>query len=141
MPPSRAWQLIRDVDAWIRLLEGYDGHTVEGGGAILLQLRGEVRFMTKVARLRIEVTEEWPPAELAFSMTGTTDPLAGGGRLRIVPLGDDACEVSYELSLDAGGIAAPVLNAFLEKVVPRAVGDLAARLADHLTAPGEAVPA
>jgi hypothetical protein len=43
--------------------------------------------------------------------------------------------VSYELDLEAHGVAAPVLNAFLESVLPRAIGDLGTRLSERLELP------
>jgi carbon monoxide dehydrogenase subunit G len=131
--PDVAWLFIRNLDNWIREFQGYDDHTVEADGSILLQMRGKMGFMTKVTRLRIVITEEQPPSRLSFSMTGVTDALDGGGELHITPTEGGTSIISYRVTLSGRGIAAPVLNEFLNFVVPDAIGDLAARIAERLT--------
>lgn len=133
VPPDVAWLFIRNLDNWIREFQGYDDHTVEADGSILLQMRGKMGFMTKVTRLRIVITDEQPPSQLSFSMIGVTDALEGGGKLQITPAEGDAAIVSYRVILSGRGIAAPVLNEFLNFIVPEAIGDLAARIAERLT--------
>lgn len=125
---------VRDLDNWIQEFGGYDSHTVEEDGSILLQMRGKMGFMTKVTRLRIMITDEQPPSRITFSMTGVTDALEGDGELRITPAEGGASTVSYRVALSGRGIAAPVLNEFLNLVVPQTIGDLAERIAERLTA-------
>lgn len=132
--PEAAWLFVRDLDNWIREFQGYDSHTVEEDGSILLQMRGKMGFMTKVTRLRIVITDEQPPSRLTFSMTGVTDALQGDGELQITPADGGASIVSYRVTLSGRGIAAPVLNEFLNLVVPQTIGDLADRIAERLTA-------
>jgi hypothetical protein len=66
-------------------------------------------------------------------MTGVTDALDGGGELHITPTEGGTSIISYRVTLSGRGIAAPVLNEFLNFVVPDAIGDLAARIAERLT--------
>jgi carbon monoxide dehydrogenase subunit G len=131
-PPERAWEFVRDFENWIREFDGYDAHTVEPEETIVLQLRGKVGFMTKVTRFRIAITDEDPPRRLAFSMKGLTDPLEGGGELSIAAVPDGSSIVSYRLTVAGRGMSAPILDAFLADVLPKAVGDLAAGIAERL---------
>jgi carbon monoxide dehydrogenase subunit G len=129
---EEAWSFIRDFENWITEFQGYDGHEVSDDASITLRMRGKVGPMSKVTRLRIVITGERPPHHLTFSMTGTTDPLVGDGQLDVTPASGSGARVAYRVRLNARGIAAPVLDEFLLKVVPQTVGDLSRRIADRL---------
>jgi carbon monoxide dehydrogenase subunit G len=125
---------MRDFENWIAEFEGYDAHEVADDGTITLRMRGKIGPLTKVTRLRIAIVDEQPPHRLGFAMTGVTDALEGDGELAVAPAEAGRSRVSYRLRLSGRGIAAPVLDEFLDIVVPRAIGDLAGRIGERLGA-------
>ena len=129
-----AWAFVRDFENWIGEFEGYDSHEVDADGTITLRMRGKIGPLTKTTRLRIAIVDEEPPSRISFTMTGVTDALEGDGELRVEPAGEARSRVSYRLRLSGRGIAAPVLDEFLDAVVPRAIGDLAGRIGERLGA-------
>jgi carbon monoxide dehydrogenase subunit G len=132
--PEAAWAFVREIENWIPEFQGYQDHVLEPDGTISLRMRGKVGPLTKVTRLRISIVHEQPPNRIEFSMHGMTDALDGDGELTITAVDGGASLVAYRVALEGRGIAAPVLNEFLNFVVPQAIGDLADRISTRLDA-------
>lgn len=130
--PREVWDFLLDISNWIREFDGYVGHEIEADGAIVVSMAAHVVFITKRSRLRVVLGEQDPPRRLRFTLEGLDDPLTGDGELTCTPDATGGTVIAFRVSLRASGVAAPLLEEFLERVVPSTIGDLSARISDLL---------
>jgi 3-oxosteroid 1-dehydrogenase len=139
--PAIVWEFLLEIENWVGEFEGYVDHQVEADGGIVLRMSARIGFMTKRSRLRVVIRDQEPPSRLAFALEGLDDPLTGSGEIACSPTDVGGTRIAYRLSLVAHGLAAPVLDEFLEHAVPSTIGDLAERIARKLSGEPMAEPA
>jgi carbon monoxide dehydrogenase subunit G len=129
---AKVWVFLNEIQNWLPHIEGYVNHEADSDGFIIVTMRGRVGFMTKQTRLRIEVSDRVSDSALRFSLTGLDDPITGFGELTTRILGESTTAIEYRFEIRAHGVASPVVNEVLDRLVPSTIGQLAERIAAHL---------
>jgi glycine/D-amino acid oxidase-like deaminating enzyme/carbon monoxide dehydrogenase subunit G len=129
---TKVWEFLNEIRNWLPQIEGYVTHEVDSDGFIIVAMRGRVGFMTKQTRLRIEVNDRRSDTLLRFSLIGLDDPITGFGELVTRNMGESTTAIEYRFEMRAHGVASPVVNEFLDRLVPSTIGQLAERIAARL---------
>ncbi len=131
VPRERVWEFVRDVNNWAPLTRGYQSHQQLSDREYLWVVQAEVGPVSRITRLRVEVTEWIEGERVAFAVQGLDDPVQGQGviELRDVPEGT---AIVGHASLEFGGILGPLLTRLAGPWAQEGADELVAKIAQAI---------
>jgi carbon monoxide dehydrogenase subunit G len=128
------WSFVHDIDNWAGLFPGYQRHLEVEPDHFQWQIRGEAGVWSRLVEFDVHVQEWNEPESVRFSLRGRTEPVAGSGRFFITPVDAATCRIGFELTADAKGPTAPMVNTLLDKFLSEQSGQFLRTLADRVGA-------
>ena len=126
------WEYLNDINNWLPKIDGYISHEEETERSVIVLISGRVGFITKQTRLKVDISERLSTTSLDFTLIGIDDPISGEGQLVTNVINSCSTSIKYLFEIEAHGIAAPVMNEVLERLVPNIIGQLAENISAHL---------
>ncbi|RUS45086.1 CoxG family protein [Cohnella sp. AR92] len=124
VPIGRIWNFVSDMDKWAPLVPGYIEHEIINDRQSTWSFKGDLGFMKKTVKLKIDITEWIEPTKVSFNLTGLSDNFAGGGYFEAEAIGDDRTRMTGHLDITAKGAMGPMVNAILKNFVPKTAQEL-----------------
>jgi carbon monoxide dehydrogenase subunit G len=130
-PRQTVWDHVVQIDRWAPLFPGYQQHLEVAVDQFEWQIRGDVGAWSRLVTFHVTVEEWAEPASVTFSLKGVTEPVRGEGRFTIAQ-GERGSTMGFELTAEATGPTAPMVNALLNTFLAEHSGTFLERLRDDL---------
>ncbi|HEY3364123.1 MAG TPA: SRPBCC family protein [Symbiobacteriaceae bacterium] len=124
-PIVKVWSFVNNLRNWATLMPGYQDFTELDADNSVWKLKGDVGILQKLITLRAQVTGREEPSRVAFVLQGVDENLQGSGAFVASPAAGNTTDVKLSLSLKAGGLMGPMVNALLGNMVPSYMAALA----------------
>ena len=118
------WEFVQDMNNWAPLVPGYIEHEIINDRESTWAFKGDLGFMKKKVKLKIDIKEWNEPSGVIFDLTGTSDNFKGGGYFKAEAVNDNETMMSGNLDITAGGMMGPMVNQILVKFVPQTAQEL-----------------
>ncbi|WP_042356831.1 CoxG family protein [Bacillus rubiinfantis] len=118
------WEFVHDMNNWAPLVPGYISHEILSDRQSTWAFKGDLGFMKKTVKLRIDIKEWNEPTEVTFDLTGMSDNFKGGGYFRAEAIDEQTTRMSGHLDITAGGMMGAMVNQILTKFVPNTAQEL-----------------
>ncbi|MGN7479518.1 CoxG family protein [Solibacillus silvestris] len=118
------WKFVQDMNNWAPLVPGYIEHEIINDRESTWAFKGDLGFMKKTVKLKIDITEWNEPSGVIFDLTGISDNFKGGGYFKAEAVNENETIMSGNLDITAGGMMGPMINQILVKFVPQTAQDL-----------------
>lgn len=124
-PIAKVWSFVNNLRNWATSMPGYQDFSELDADNSVWKLKGDVGILQKQITLQAHVTQREEPSRVQFTLKGVDENLEGAGSFEASPVGESATLVTLNLSLKAGGLTGPIVNALLGTMLPRDVEALA----------------
>lgn len=121
---NKIWEFVSDMNNWAPLVPGYIEHEIINENESTWAFKGDLGFMKKTVKLKIDIKEWNEPSGVIFDLTGISDNFKGGGFFRAESVNENETIMSGNLDISAGGMMGPMINQILIKFVPQTAEDL-----------------
>lgn len=118
------WNFVKDMNNWAPLVPGYIEHEIINENESTWAFKGDLGFMKKTVKLKIDIKEWNEPSGVVFDLTGISDNFKGGGYFKAEPISDTETTMTGNLDITAGGMMGPMINQILVKFVPQTAEEL-----------------
>ncbi len=118
------WDFVKDMNNWAPLVPGYIDHEIINENESTWAFKGDLGFMKKTVKLKVDVKEWNEPSGVIFDLTGMSDNFKGGGYFKAEAVNDTETIMIGNLDITAGGMMGPMINQILMKFVPQTAQDL-----------------
>lgn len=118
------WNFVHDMNNWAPLVPGYIEHEILNDRESTWAFKGDLGFMKKTVKLKIDIKEWNEPSEVIFDLTGISDNFKGGGYFRAEVIDEHTTKMSGHLDITAGGMMGAMINQILTKFVPQTAEEL-----------------
>jgi len=102
-----------------KCLEGFQSVDVIDEVQSVWRFKVEVAFASRLLEARATITRRHPPSQLDFTILGLNERVNGEGSLSLQPISDHETRVEFHFRLEASGIAAPLTNTIISKMLPK----------------------
>jgi len=126
------WAYVSDIDRWAPLVPGYIEHQIISDRQSTWSFKGDLGFMKKTVKMRIDITEWTEPTRVTFNLTGLSDNFAGNGFFEAEELGGARTRMTGYLNVEAKGPMGPMINQILKSFVPKTAEELTAAVAGKI---------
>lgn len=123
-PIARVWAFVNNLRNWATLMPGYQDFKELDYDNSVWKLKGDVGIVQRMITLKAQVTERVEPSRVCFTLEGVDENVRGGGIFLATPTGDET-EVEIQLTMKAGGVAGPMINALLSPMLNSSLAALA----------------
>lgn len=121
---NKIWDFVHDMNNWAPLVPGYITHEIINENESTWQFKGDLGFMKKTVKLKIDIREWNEPVSVIFDLKGTSDNFKGGGHFKATIIDDENTTMEGFLDITAGGAMGPMVNAILKNFVPKTAQEL-----------------
>ncbi|WP_461611696.1 CoxG family protein [Cytobacillus kochii] len=118
------WSFVSDMNKWAPLVPGYIEHEILNENESTWAFKGDLGFMKKTVKLKINIIEWKEPTTVTFDLKGISDNFKGGGYFNAVVVNDRTTEMTGNLDITAGGAMGPMINQILKSFVPKTTEEL-----------------
>ena len=118
------WEFVQDMNNWAPLVPGYIDHEIISDNESTWSFKGDLGFMKKTVKLKVDIREWNEPSEVIFDLTGMSDNFKGGGYFRATPVSENETIMEGNLDITAGGMMGAMINQILIKFVPQTTEEL-----------------
>ena len=73
------WEFVQDMNNWAPLVPGYINHEIISENESTWSFKGDLGFMKKTVKLKVDIKEWNETSEVIFDLTGMSDNFKGGG--------------------------------------------------------------
>jgi carbon monoxide dehydrogenase subunit G len=129
---DKVWTYVSDIDKWAPLVPGYIEHQIISDRQSTWSFKGDLGFVKKTVKLRIDITEWTEPTRVTFDLTGLSDNFAGNGSFEAEAIGGDRTRMTGYLNINAKGAMGPMVNSILKSFVPKTAEELSTAIADKI---------
>jgi len=129
---DRIWDFVSDMNKWAPLVPGYIEHEILNDRQSTWAFKGDLGFMKKTVKLKIDITNWIEPTKVTFDLTGTSDNFAGNGYFEAEALGNGATKMTGYLDITAKGAMGPMVNTILKTFVPKTAQELSEAIAGRI---------
>lgn len=129
---ERIWEYVSDMNKWAPLVPGYIEHEILNDRQSTWSFKGDLGFMKKTVKLKIDITEWTEPTTVTFDLTGISDNFSGSGYFNAEALDDNRSKMTGHLDISAKGAMGPMVNQFLKSFVPKTTIDLSEAIANKV---------
>ncbi len=126
------WEYVSDMNKWAPLVPGYIEHEIINDRQSTWAFKGDLGFMKKTVKLKIDITEWTEPTTVTFDLTGISDNFTGNGYFKAETMNDDHTKMTGHLDITAKGAMGPMVNQFLKNFVPKTAVELAEAIANKV---------
>lgn len=137
VPVSEVWDFVKNMDNWAPFLMGYVGHKTINEKESEWKLKSTILGVTYSFQMKVMITEWEEEAKVGFELNGMTHPVKGGGLVTLK--GDkngNSTDVSFSISLNGKGLAAPVVNRVVAPLLEPMARELLDKINDELVKVG-----
>lgn len=132
VPIQNIWNFVSDMDKWAPLVPGYIEHTIISDRQSTWSFKGDLGFMKKTVKLRIDITNWIEPTKVTFDLTGVSDNFTGSGYFEAEALSDNETKMTGFLDITAKGAMGPMINGILKSFVPKTAEELSQAIANRI---------
>lgn len=126
------WNFVSDMNRWAPLVPGYIEHEIINERESTWSFKGDLGFMKKTVKLRIDITNWIEPTKVTFNLKGLSDNFAGGGYFEAETLSVNQTKMTGNLDITAKGAMGPMVNSILKTFVPKTAEELTNAVADKI---------
>lgn len=121
---EQIWEFVHDMNNWAPLVPGYITHNIINENESTWEFKGDLGFMKKTVKLKIDIKEWNEPISVIFDLKGTSDNFKGGGHFIAHPIDENNTTMEGYLDITAGGAMGPMVNTILKNFVPKTAQEL-----------------
>ncbi|XID91315.1 CoxG family protein [Paenibacillaceae bacterium WGS1546] len=129
---DKIWDFVSDMNKWAPLVPGYIEHQIIDDRQSTWSFKGDLGFMKKTVKLKIDIREWIEPTKVMFDLTGISDNFGGNGYFEAEALGDNASKMTGYLDITAKGAMGPMTNSILKSFVPKTAQELLEAIAGKI---------
>lgn len=129
---NEIWEFVKDMNNWAPLVPGYIDHQIISEKESTWAFKGDLGFMKKTVKLKVDIKEWNEPTEVIFDLTGTSDNFKGGGYFKATPISENETTMTGNLDITAGGMMGAMINQILVKFVPQTAEELTEAIVSKL---------
>jgi len=129
---DKIWNFVSDMNKWAPLVPGYIEHQILSDRQSTWAFKGDLGFMKKTVKLKIDIQEWIEPTKVTFDLTGLSDNFVGNGYFEAETLGDNATKMTGYLDITAKGAMGPMINSILKSFVPKTAKELSEAIAGRI---------
>ena len=132
VPIERVWEFVSSINNWAPLVPGYITHEIINENESMWEFKGDLGFMKKTVKLKVDITEWREPNLVTFNLTGTSDNFKGDGYFEAEKIDDISTKMTGSLNITAGGAMGPMINSILKSFVPKTAEELTTAVANEI---------
>lgn len=121
---EQIWAFVHDMNNWAPLVPGYITHEIINENESTWQFKGDLGFMKKTVKLKIDIKEWNEPESVIFDLKGMSDNFKGGGHFKAHEIDANNTTMEGFLDITAGGAMGPMVNTILKNFVPKTAQEL-----------------
>lgn len=72
------WNFVSEMNKWAPLVPGYIEHEIINENESTWSFKGDLGFMKKTVKLKVDITEWKEPTTVTFNLKGISDNFKGG---------------------------------------------------------------
>ncbi|MFC0014020.1 MULTISPECIES: CoxG family protein [Allobacillus] len=129
---EEVWDFVSSINNWAPLVPGYIHHEIISDTESTWEFKGDLGFMKKTVKLKVDITEWREPTLVTFNLTGISDNFKGHGYFEATKTSDASTQVTGMLNITAGGVRGPMINRVLRNFVPATAVDLTDAVANEI---------
>lgn len=126
------WTFVSDMNKWAPLVPGYIEHTIINERESTWSFKGDLGFMKKKVKLKIEIIEWTEPTKVTFNLKGISENFNGGGYFLAEAIDEKNTKMTGNLDITAGGKMGPMVNTILKNFVPKTAEELTDAVANKV---------
>lgn len=132
VPIHNIWNFVSDMDKWAPLVPGYIEHEILNDRQSTWSFKGDLGFMKKTVKLKIDITNWIEPTKVTFDLKGLSDNFVGDGYFEAKVIDDNNTSMTGYLDITAKGAMGPMINTILKSFVPKTAEDLTIAISDKI---------
>lgn len=132
IPIEKVWDFVSSINNWAPLVPGYIHHEIISENESTWEFKGDLGFMKKTVKLKVDITEWREPNLVTFNLTGVSDNFKGDGYFEAEKVDDGSTTMTGYLDITAGGAMGPMINSILKKFVPKTAEELTTAVANKI---------
>jgi len=132
LPIDRIWDFVSDMNKWAPLVPGYIEHEILNDKQSTWAFKGDLGFMKKTVKLKIDITNWIEPTKVTFDLTGVSDNFVGSGFFEAEAVDANNTKMTGSLDITAKGAMGPMINSILKTFVPKTTLQLSEAMADKI---------
>ncbi len=121
-----------DMNKWAPLVPGYIEHEILSDRQSTWAFKGDLGFMKKKVKLKIDIKEWIEPTKVTFDLTGLSDNFGGNGYFEAETVDDNTTKMTGYLDITAKGAMGPMVNTILKTFVPKTAQELSEAIANRI---------
>ena len=126
------WSFVSDMDKWAPLVPGYIEHEIINDRESTWAFKGDLGFMKKTVKLKIDIIEWIEPTTVTFNLKGLSDNFKGGGYFKAEAIDATNTNMTGNLDITAGGAMGPMVNTILKNFVPKTAEELTVAVSNKI---------
>ncbi|RED57057.1 CoxG family protein [Cohnella phaseoli] len=129
---DKIWNFVSDMNKWAPLVPGYIEHEILSDRQSTWAFKGDLGFMKKTVKLKIDIKEWIEPTKVTFDLTGLSDNFGGNGYFEAETVDDNTTKMTGCLDITAKGAMGPMVNTILKTFVPKTAQELSEAIANRI---------
>ena len=126
------WSFVSYMDKWAPLVPGYIEHEIINDRESTWAFKGDLGFMKKTVKLKIDIIEWIEPTTVTFNLKGLSDNFKGGGYFKAEAIDATNTKMTGNLDITAGGAMGPMVNTILKNFVPKTAEELTVAVSNKI---------
>lgn len=119
VPIRNVWSFVSDMNNLAPLIPGYVEHEIYSSTRSVWEAKGEVGFIEKTVRMQLDITDYKEPELISFTLKGLSENFFGDGYFKAKKIHEQKTVMTGCLRIKAKGMAAPMMNPVLRRIVPK----------------------
>lgn len=132
VPIENVWNFVSLIDNWAPPVPGYISHEIISDKESTWSFKGDLGFMKKTVKLKVDITSWEEPNRVTFNLTGLSDNFVGEGYFLAEKIDDHTTQMSGSLDITARGAMGPMINSILKNFVPQTTEELTTAVANKI---------
>ncbi|MFX3635975.1 MAG: CoxG family protein [Candidatus Pristimantibacillus sp.] len=132
VPIQNIWNFVSDMDKWAPLVPGYIEHEIINDRESTWSFKGDLGFMKKTVKLKIDITNWIEPTKVTFDLKGLSDNFVGDGYFEAKAIDANNTSMTGYLDITAKGAMGPMINTILKNFVPKTAEELTIAISDKI---------
>ena len=131
-PIGQVWSFAKDINAWARLMPGFQDCDIADGDHSRWTLKVGVGALIRTVKIAVHVGRWAGPEEADFTFALEGDPVQGRGGYRAVSLGPGQTRISLAVQVEGTGPMAPMWEAMGRPLLPKFARGFAEQFKDEV---------
>ncbi len=125
-PMEEVWGFVSVMEKWAPFLKGYQTHEEINDKESIWTLKGDVGVLSRTVKMKVTITN-WDDEgkKVQFDLDGINEKATGGGTFLATSQSDSETELSFKLTINAGGMIGPVVNVLLKPMLKPVAKEMA----------------